>query len=838
MPYAAANRSNVVLSGNFRISVITERLIRFEWSADRFFEDRMTLAVVNRDLGERKFSLRRDGARLTVDTGMVKIVLRDDGGKFSEENLSVSFDLGGRSVCWHPGMPDTGNLGGTCRTLDNFDADVHCETGAAPEIGKGFISRDGWSLIDDSRNILLDDGPFCGVWAAPRPAGERQDCYLLAYGHDYAAALRDAAEVFGRQPLPPRYALGYWYSRYWAYSDSELSALTDDFDAAGIPIDVMILDMDWHLPGWTGTTWDRRYFPEPASFLDEMHRRGLHVGLNLHPADGVGAHEEQFPAMAAAMGADASSCARIPFDVADPAYMKHYFSLLLHPHEEIGVDFWWMDWQQGKTSAVEGLDPLPWLNLLHWLDMAACHPEKRPLIFSRFGGIGAGRYPIGFSGDTISTFRSLAYQIGFTAQSANVLYGCWSHDLGGHMLGDFTDELYLRWLQFGMLSPIMRTHGGKYSADRAFFARAYPYPKLLGETVRRRYELIPYIYTAYRRSFDTGISLCHPLYYRYPECEEAYRFRDEYFFGEDFIAAPVVTPREGETSERRFFLPEGRWYDTATGIFYDGGIHSARYLLEEVPLFARAGAVVPGQKGVRRLNGRSIPNLLLTVYPGADGSGELYDDDGSSEKYRREEGVRLDLRHRKEGRCRIVDIRPRAGSARFGEKKELFLRFPGVIPPEKVLIDGEEAPWRYCGEQAELEVIAGETDLDHPREVRVCYPEEDEFAPMTACRGLFARLRIVAGYHNKLGGDEFEAVDTRLGQDLGHIGRRLTLHPERWRAEMAYLREKLPSLKEEIIKTAHCLRWETDDAQERMAMSRPAFDLIDDFMTWFPVTAG
>ena len=832
MPHAPANSHNIVSGKNFRISIITERFIRFEWDPANRFEERKTLAVINRDLGEKDFSVSRTAEKTVIDTGMVRISLIEDGEKFTRSNLEVSFDLNGGSVTYYPGKDDSGNLKGTCRTLDECEADIHLKKGKI-DIGNGFLSRDGWSVVDDSSNIVLDKEPIFGEWVTPRPAGEKQDFYLLAYGHDYTAALKDAAEVFGRQPLIPRYALGYWYSRYWAYSDTGISELVDNFDAAKIPIDVMIVDMDWHLPGWTGTTWDKRYFPDPEGFLTEMHERGLRTGLNLHPADGVNSREEQFPAMAEAMGVDPEKCDVIPFDITDPKYMKNYFTLLHHPHEKIGVDFWWMDWQQGESSAMPGLDTLPWINHLHWTDMAERTPEKRPLIFSRFGGIGAGRYAIGFSGDTISTFKSLQYQIGFTSRSSNVLYGYWSHDLGGHMLGDFTPELYLRWVQFGMLSPIMRTHGTKSSADRAFFTKPYPFPKLLGDVVRRRYELVPYIYTAFRKAFDSGVSLCRPLYYDLPECEEAYRFDDEYFFGDSFIAAPVVTPLDGLLSSRNFFLPPGQWYDTARGEMLSGGIHTRKYLLEEIPLFVRPGSVIPGQKDVSRLNGRSLENLLLTVYPGADGTGELYDDDGISEAYRTSQGIRLDFCNHREAGCRVINIRRRENSGTFDENKELFLRLPGVIPPESVTVNGSAASWKYRGEEMTLEISAGKTDLNIPVEIRIFYSEADEFTPVSRCKGALARLKIAGEAHNALGGNYHETIDTRLGQELSHTGRRLSLHPENWKAELANLRAKLPSLKEMMIQTVDFIYAGSGLEESRMEFIRPSLDMLDELQNWF-----
>ena len=165
---------------------------------------------------------------------------------------------------WRYGMRDAHNLRGTTRTLDAAQGDRYLDykdltaPGTPIDLGHGLISRSGWAVVDDSDNIVLDQHPAAACpWVTPRHDGKRQDIYLLAHGHDYRAALREAAQVFGQQPLPPRYTLGYWYSRYWAYTDKEIEDLVAQFDRMQLPLDVMVIDMDWHTMGWTGYTWDR-----------------------------------------------------------------------------------------------------------------------------------------------------------------------------------------------------------------------------------------------------------------------------------------------------------------------------------------------------------------------------------------------------------------------------------------------------------------------------------------------------------------------------------------------------------------------------------------------------
>ncbi len=848
---APAAAENVFCHEKMRISFLTPRMIRFEWSEDGIFEDRETLAVLNRDLGKVKFTVRRDGETLLLDSGETRIFCKYDGNRFRKENLKVEFTLNQENVVWHPGDSEKENLQGTARTLDGYDGKFFvpldnpgCRRNPI-KLCKGFLSRAGWSVIDDSKNVVLDQ--INGrKWVAPRKSRERQDFYFLAYGHDYKTALRDAAEVFGSQPIAPRYTLGYWYSRYWAYSDREIEALIDGFDRAGTPIDVMVVDMDWHLEGWTGYTWDWRYFPDPAEFMANLHKRGCKVTLNLHPADGVGKHEAQFEEMAKAMHLDPKKTDRVPFDITDPEYMKNYFEILHHPEEKRGVDFWWMDWQQGETTAIPGLDTLPWINHLHWEDMQKRADRKRPLIFSRFGGIGAGRYVIGFSGDTYSTWESLSYQPEFTAKSANVLYGYWSHDLGGHMPGDIEPELYLRWLQYGMYSPIMRTHTTKNaSAERRIWAYPEPYSSLMSQVIRDRYTLVPYIYSENRRAYETGVSLCYPLYYEFPEDPKAYTEKQAYFFGSEMLVVPVHAPAdpESELATLKFHLPQGEWYDTVRGETVTGGKTLQRkYMLNEIPVFVRPGAVIPGQQLCMRLKEKSYSKLTMTAYPGAAGCYDLYEDDGETVDYIDGKFAVIRMEHSKENNTRILKVRRTEGMfPGFLAQRELEFRLPGVVPPKSVTLNGKAVDfcyrfdeksdlpaWRYDAMTAGIVVRAGIADLESGVECRIEYAEGDEALPATGLKGIYNRLERVAILHNSLAGWTTVAQNERLGQQLAHTAHRIARKPETFATETEQLRKKLPFLHRAVKALSENVFTWSKDTEKRQKIARIAKNIIAD----------
>ena len=364
-----ADPANVVMGDGYRITLLTDGLVRLEWSASGEFEDRASQAVVDRAFPPTEFQVVETDDRLTIHTARLQLVF--DKRPFSTEGLSVQAKGGFRSdrSVWRFGLP-TVSLGGTARTLDNVDGPVPLEP--------GILSRDGVTCYDDSRTVLLtDDG-----WIAPRRP-DTLDLYVFAYGRDYRAALRAFYHLTGPQPLLPRFALGNWWSRYHAYSADEYLGLMDRFAAEGIPLSVAVLDMDWHLvaidprhgSGWTGYTWNRELFPDPPAFLAALHERGLATTLNVHPAEGVHAHEERYAAIARRMGVDPDSELPVDFDPADPAFLEAYLEELHHPREAEGVDFWWLDWQQGGVTRMPGLDPLWLLNHFHFLDGGRPRPD-------------------------------------------------------------------------------------------------------------------------------------------------------------------------------------------------------------------------------------------------------------------------------------------------------------------------------------------------------------------------------------------------------------------------------------------------------------------------------
>ena len=614
----------MITNKKYRITVLTSRLIRLEYNEDGQFVDEQTQAVVCRNFPAVSYTTAREGQNLVVETEELRLVY--DEKEFSPEGLSIC--LKSNQNVWHYTVVYANsdhNLFGTARTLDGADGGVWMDGGIFGEYG--------YAVVDDSTSAVLGtDGEYRDR------VGDGMDLYFFGYGTDFAGGLRDFFRLCGAVPMVPRYALGNWWSRYYRYTEESYNRMLDAMAAEDIPLSVAVIDMDWHLTevdpkygtGWTGYTWDEQLFPDYRRFLKSLKNRGLAITLNLHPADGVRAFEAQYEDMAETMGMDASEEKAIPFDFSNQKFRDAYFRCIMNPYEDDGVDFWWIDWQQGTKKGSSGIDPLFLLNHYHFEDRK--RGGNRPMIFSRYAGVGSHRYPLGFSGDTIATWKSLDFQPYFTATASNIGYGWWSHDIGGHMQGEKNEERLIRWIQFGVFSPVMRIHSScSPFSNKEPWAVSQPYRSIMGDFMRLRHRLIPYLYTMSYLAHKDGTMLMQPMYYKMPDCKEAYHRPNEYFFGSELLVGMITeeTTKSLRMAKSNMLIPKGRWYDIFQGYIYTEGRKNLYRSIESVPVLLRAGGIVP----LSRESGNGVANptkMRLLVGAGADGSFTMYEDDGIS----------------------------------------------------------------------------------------------------------------------------------------------------------------------------------------------------------------
>ena len=738
---AKAEVSNVAYSDNqVRFTVISDGAVRLEYAPDGQFTDNKSFMAVNRDYEPVDYKVKQ-GSWIEITTPVLKLRYKKGSGEFTDKNLvitSASKKKDAFRFTWKPGMKQQQNLKGTFRTLDGYDGDVRTfdtpegKKGEHMEIEDGIIARDGWTLIDDSKSLLFDGDPKW-EWVTERKNTNGQDWYFMAYGTDYKRALKDYTRFAGKMPLPPRYAFGYWWSRYWLYSDKEVRNLAKDLRNYGFPLDVLVIDMDWHYTekdrgGWTGWTWNKELFPNYRRLLKDLNDDNLKVTLNLHPADGVDWYEEKYPEVARAMGVDPATKQRIDWLGSDKKFMTTMFDKILNPMMADGVDFWWLDWQQHiYDRKLTTLKNTWWTSRCFFTNMQQ-YTEKRPMIYHRWSGLGNHRYQVGFSGDAIITWKSLDFQPYFNHTASNVLYGYWSHDLGGHMGGiDRVDpEMYTRWMQFGAMSPIMRTHSTKnIKLKKEPWVFDYDITLVLRNTVRQRYTMAPYIYSMARRAYDDAIALCRPMYYDYPKAQEAYDFRNEYMFGDQMLVSPITSPMTGTYSVQKTWLPEGEWFELATGTLLKGGSTVERtYAIDEYPIFVKAGAVLPFYTDkVQNLQGND-EDVVVAVFPGAEGgSFSMYEDNGDDQKYATEYATTA-LSSRVEGNELTVTIGARKGSYKdMPAQRRFSVKVYNRFLPIAATVNGKPAKCSYCGEDFAVIVEVPETDCSVEKVVKLTFAD-------------------------------------------------------------------------------------------------------------------
>lgn len=578
--------TNIIEGEKYRITIINSRLVRFEYSEYDFI-DKPTQVILNRDFGHQDFTVNETSDMLVIETEY--LVIRYDKQKFTKEGLSVvqkkALD---QDTIWRYGQKDAKNLKGTARTLDNVNGCI--------ELEDGINSLNGYGVIDDSKSLILNiDGTLT-------PREECSDIYYFGYGLEFKQALKDFYKLTGKYRQIPKYMLGNWWSRFWEYSEQSVMEMVEKFEENDIPLSVFIFDMDWHLvdidekygSGWTGFTWNKKLFPDPKRIIDWLHARNIKVALNLHPADGFRAFEEDYTAIAQDLNVDINSETPIVFDVTNEKFMDSYFKHFVEKNEQLGVDFWWLDWQQGDVSAIKGLDPLWMLNHQHYLHHGLNHDI--PATFSRYAGIGSHRYPIGFSGDTHMTWESLAFQPEFTATSANVGYNYWSHDIGGHMFGKWDEELYRRWLQFGVFSPIMRLHSGKTAfIEKEPWENSHITQQVAKQYMQLRNQMVDFIHSENIKGASAGSQLIEPVYFNFPNEKRVYDFKNQYMFGDQLLVAPITSPKINSInlSKTTIYLPKGIWYDQQ-GYKYSGESDYIYYANElDYPVFRQSGSILP-----------------------------------------------------------------------------------------------------------------------------------------------------------------------------------------------------------------------------------------------------
>lgn len=634
------NPQSIVFYQDYRITILDDNLFRVEKNKQKVFRDELTQSVWYRNFPTPKYGVKIKKDRVEIITETCALICLDSGEiKVRHQGKLIKVD-------------HQGNYLGTRRTLDGCDGNrlyrniwVQDDNYVTFALDQGIISQKGVSAFDDVDSLSLSEQ---GEVLPKKGLG--YDKYVFVYGNDYFKALRLFTKITGKIPMIPRFAFGNWWSRYHIYTDKEYLTILDHFQDRHIPLTVATIDIDWHYTNtldeefnitksgrntpfyggnnsWTGYSWNKKLFPDYRAFLAKIHERDLAITLNLHPADGIRWFEDCYEEFALVMGKDHSVGEQIKFDFTSTQFINNYFRIIHQPYEKDGIDFYWIDWQQGEKSNIEGLDPLWALNHYHYLDNALNHPV--PLILSRYAGIGSHRYPLGFSGDTFVSWRTLDYLPYFTATASNIGYTYWSHDIGGHMFGIKDDQLFVRFVQFGVFSPINRLHNTNLevmSKEPWTYKNGTGY--IVEEFLRLRHHLIPYLYSYSYLTHQWSLPLIQPLYYHHQN-RNLHAFKNEYYFGDQMLVLPITKKQTQYFQKIRMFIPKGTWTDFFTNRVYtmeEDQVVTLYRTLEEIPVLVKSGGIIP----MSNSNHNGAPNpkhLWVRIYNG-NNHYVLYEDEG------------------------------------------------------------------------------------------------------------------------------------------------------------------------------------------------------------------
>ncbi|UCE20240.1 MAG: DUF5110 domain-containing protein [Gemmatimonadota bacterium] len=473
-----------------------------------------------------------------------------------------------------------------------------------------------------------------------------QMTYYMIYGPDMKRILERYTWLTGRAPLPPRWALGYLQSKYGYENENQAKAMISTMWEKDIPIDAIILDLYWFgYPGDMGRfAWNLSNWPDPTRMLGEFQDVGIKTILIEEPYVRDWTPNFSEGSSNGYFGMDPSGATYIVNMWAGPAGLidftnpeaRQWWWSKHEPFLDQGVAGWWTDLGEpethpedmvhhlGSAAKAHNILNLLWSKTLYD-GYRAYRPDERVFIVTRSGYAGMQRYGTApWSGDVSCTFKGLRNQIPIMLGMSLSGVGYQHSDISGFW-GTPSGELYARWMQFGTFCPITRPHGVGHTTEPWGYGPEVE--AICKKYIKLRYRLLPYIYTMAYRNMSVGLPLARPLVLEYPDDPEVVNLGWEYLWGDDILVAPVT--EEGATS-KTVYLPRGEWIDYWTKDIYTQGYHTVPSPLDVMPLFIKAGAIIPMGPEMDYSDQIPLDTLTLDIYPSGFSSAIVYEDDGKS----------------------------------------------------------------------------------------------------------------------------------------------------------------------------------------------------------------
>jgi alpha-D-xyloside xylohydrolase len=668
-------------TGTLKVEVCTDSIIRVRYSATASFSNQPDYVVTKADWPASKWTMQSADDAVTVTTSRLKVkIARQDAGitysdadgkplvneasrkltpvKINGENTyrAESFIniYGSREALYGLGQHQSGvwNYRGESVDISQDNTNI-----AVPML----VSSKGYGIFWNNASRSRVNNRFANYLYISSEVADFVDYYFI-YGPEMDKIVAAYRELTGPAPMFGKWAYGFWQCKNRYKSQEEILTVARKYRELHLPADNIVQDWFW----WNhkGEHVFNKNYPDPKGMVDELHKENFHLMISVWPffEPGSAVYDEMEKR---GWFVDKFKFAKPPYhtsgmavyDATNPEARKYYWDLMNKALFNIGLDAWWLDTTEPETEGQEENILLGhklaigsgdrYVNLYPLMTTGAVYDgqrsasdQKRVFILSRSAFAGAQKNAVtAWSGDINSDFFSFRRQIpaGLNYSLSGLPY--WTTDIGGFVSGNPDDpeyrELFIRWFQYGSFCPIFRVHGTRTTDQNELWSYGPEAQKILVSFDRLRYRLLPYIYSLAWKTTSEGYTPMRPLVMDFREDVRAENIGDQFMYGPVFLVNPVTEPA---ASTRRLYLPKARWYDFWSGTAADGGqVIDAAAPLERMPLYVRAGSILPMGPEIEWSTQKPADPIELRVYRGSDGDFTLYEDENDT--YRYEKGV-------------------------------------------------------------------------------------------------------------------------------------------------------------------------------------------------------
>ena len=686
-----ANRRNIVRGDKYRFTVLSPRLIRIEYNKNNKFEDRATALVVKRDFGYTPYTINQTDISLTITTEYFTLTYIKSA-PINGKNIKVV--INGTDKEWYPEIKEVRNLGTINYSLDDLDKNL--------KLNKGLYSFDGFATIYDN-TFAIDNEMFVN-------REDFFDLYLFVYKQDLGLCLQDYFNLTGYPPMIPRYALGSWWYKNDPYNMYDIDNIIKKFNDNHIPISVFLLGNKWH-NNIENFSYDKTLFD--ISALHTYYQNKIQkFGLTLNPELPIYHNDPLYPSLVGSINNYKDYISFVPLN---NNTINSYLNIVLSSLKNTGINIFNIDYY--NKADLQGLF------LLNHYHYTIANLNELGIILSRNPGIAPHRYPIIYSGKTRVSWDTLRVLPNYNNSAANMGISWYAHAIGGYYGGIEDNELYIRYIQFGVFNPIfiLASDTGKYYKREPWKWNQLNL-SVIREYMQLRNKLVPYIYNEGYTYHQFGVPIIQPLYYKYPKIYDEPNYVNQYFFGSKIMISPIIKRKNLEMNRvvQRIFIPNGIWYDYTTGKKFTGNKYYVEfYKDEEYPIFIKEGSIIP----MSLEETTEVPtNMELQIFPaenGLYGSYELYEDDGISLNNKQNFLITKMNLDKVENGYKFTIVR-KDGNYNIPNRNYL-LRFRNMKSPEKVIVNyqNEQKEHKYEIEKNDLIVKLNDIDVYQPIEVNI-----------------------------------------------------------------------------------------------------------------------